>query len=75
MPTSLMIFFCITGWVRLSESESGLSEPESESISETPRMLLHGLTWPYIPLHSFALQAITSNYIVITRYYMHVMDM
>ena len=38
-------------------------------------MALHGLTWPYISLHTFALKAITSNYIVITRYYMNVIDM
>ena len=29
----------------------------------------------YIPLHACAFQAITCNYIAITRYYRHVMDM
>ena len=35
-------------------------------------MVLHSITSHY--MHACVLQAITSNYIVTTRYYMHVMD-
>ena len=64
-------------WLKMPSSLTQLPSSLTLAISETPGILLHCLTWHYIPLHPCALQAITSNYSVITRsdYNMLVMDM
>ena len=41
-------------------------------ISETPRVLLHAVTYITYPLHASTLQVITGYYMIITCNYMHV---